>query len=47
MDVHIWLKDCGEHHEYIPICVDDLLTSSKDPQGAVDTLMSKIDLSLR
>ena len=41
MEPDTWIRDCGEHYEQIAVCVDDLLTLSKDPQNVVGTLMSK------
>ena len=32
----IWMKDCGDHYEYIAIHVDDLMIVSKDPQAIAD-----------
>ena len=34
----IWMKDCGDHYEYIAVYVDDLLIASKKPQAIVDIL---------
>ena len=34
----IWMKDCGDHYEYIACYVDDLLIASKDPQKIIDAL---------
>ena len=41
MDPHAWLKEFGEHYEFIAVYVDDLLIASKDPQDVVDALISK------
>ena len=41
MEPGMCLKYCGEHYEHIAVCVDDLLISSKDPQGAADDLTNK------
>jgi hypothetical protein len=32
----IWMRDKGDHYEYIAVYVDDLMILSKDPQGIVD-----------
>ena len=37
----IWMRDCGDHYEYIAVYVDDLLIASKEPQGIIDALTSK------
>ena len=34
----IWMKDCGDHYEYIAVYMDDLLIASKKPQAIVDIL---------
>ena len=34
----IWMRDCGDHYEYIACYVDDLLIASKNPQGIIDML---------
>ena len=36
----IWMRDAGDHYEYIAVYVDDLAISSKDPQKIIDYLMS-------
>ena len=47
MEPDIWLKHCGEYHEHIDVCVDDLLIASKDTQGVVDSLTNKHDLKIK
>ena len=37
----IWMKDMGDHYEYIGVYVDDLIIASKDPQAVIDALMAK------
>jgi hypothetical protein len=37
----IWMRDCGDHYEYIAVYVDDLLIASKNPQGIIDQLEAK------
>ena len=34
----IWMRDKGDHYEYIGVYVDDLLIASKDPQSIIATL---------
>ena len=40
-DEDIWMRDCGDHYEYIAVYVDDLLIASKNPQGIIDYLLSE------
>ncbi len=35
----IWMRDKGDHCEYIAVYVDDLLIASKDPKSITDALM--------
>jgi hypothetical protein len=37
----IWMKDCGDHYEYIAAYVDDLMIASRDPQAIIDQLEAK------
>ena len=37
----IWMRDQGDHYEYIAVYVDDLMIASKDPKGIIDALTSK------
>jgi Reverse transcriptase (RNA-dependent DNA polymerase) len=37
----IWMRDKGDHYEYLAVYVDDLLIASKDPQAIIDSLTSK------
>ena len=32
-DPYLWIRDTGNHHEYISVCYDDLLVFSKNPMG--------------
>ena len=34
----IWMRDMGDHYEYIAVYIDDLMYLSKDPQAIVDAL---------
>ena len=36
----IWMRDMGDHYEYIAVYVDDLLIASKNPQAIIDSLES-------
>ena len=36
----IWMRDRGDHYEYVAVCVDDILIASKNPQAIADTLTS-------
>ena len=38
MEPDIWMKDCGDHYEYIAVYVDDLLIASKDPKSIAKSL---------
>ena len=37
----IWMRDCGDHYEYIGVYVDDLIIASKNPQRIIDELQAK------
>ena len=43
----IWMKDCGDHYEYIAVYVDDLLIASKDPAAIIKVLREKYDFKLK
>ena len=43
----IWMRDCGDHYEYIAVYVDDLLIVSKNPQGIIDELTGKYAFKLK
>jgi hypothetical protein len=34
----IWMRDKGDHYEYIAVYVDDLAITSRNPQGIIDAL---------
>ena len=34
----IWMRDCGDHYEYIACYVDDLLIASRNPKAITDSL---------
>jgi len=42
-----WMRDKGDHHEHIAVCVDDLLIASKDPELIVKMLMEKHQFKLK
>ena len=37
----IWMRDMGDHYEYLAVYVDDLLIASKKPQDIIDALEKK------
>ena len=43
-DPDIWMRDKGDHYEYIAVYVDDLLIASKDPQSIITALESHPNL---
>ena len=36
----IWMRDCGDHYEYMAVYVDDLMIASRNPQAIIDALTS-------
>jgi hypothetical protein len=34
----IWMRDCGDHYEYLAVYVDDILIGSKDPKKIIAEL---------
>ena len=32
----IWMRDCGDHYEYVAVYVDDLAIASRNPQAIID-----------
>ena len=40
-DVNLWMRDMGDHYEYIATYVDDLMIASKNPQVIIDYLEGK------
>jgi hypothetical protein len=44
-DTDFWIKDCGNHYEYIATYVDDVLVYSKDPMKIIEAL--KLDHVLK
>ena len=43
-DPAIWMRDMGDHYEYICAYVDDLLIASKNPKAIVDELKKEYTL---
>ena len=43
----IWMRDKGDHWEYIFVYVDDLGIAPKKPQVIIDKLMKKYDFKLK
>ena len=37
----IWMRDMGDHYEYIATYVDDLTIASRNPQAIIDVLENK------
>jgi hypothetical protein len=34
----IWMRDKGDHYEYVAVYVDDLLIASREPQSIITAL---------
>jgi len=43
----IWLRDMGDHYEYIAVYVDDLMIVGKDPDSIIKILMEKYQFKLK
>ena len=43
----IWMRDKGDHYEYIAVYVDDLTIVSKRPQDIIDTLINDYKFKLK
>ena len=43
----IWMRDKGDHYEYIAVYVDDLLIASKNPQDIIDDFTGTHDFKLK
>jgi len=39
-DADVWIRDCGDHYEYVCVYVDDLAVMMKEPQTFFDELRS-------
>ena len=46
-EADIWMRECGDHYEYISVYVDDLLIISRNPQPIVDDLRDKYKFKLK
>jgi len=46
-ETDIWMRDCGDHYEYIAVYVDDLLIVSRNPQGIIDTFLETYKFKLK
>jgi hypothetical protein len=40
-DADIWMRDCGDHYEYIACYIDDLMIASRNAQAIIDALEGK------
>jgi hypothetical protein len=38
VDADFWMKNCGDHYEYIATYIDDVLVYSKDPMKIIEEL---------
>ena len=43
-DPAIWMRDMGDHYEYISVWVDDMMIASKNPKAIVDELSKEYTL---
>ena len=43
-DTDLWIKDCGDHYEYIVTYVDDILAFSKDPLAVIKEIQKEYTL---
>ena len=46
-DPDVWMRDMGDHYEYIAVYVDDLLIASHDPEAITFLLKHKYKLKLK
>ena len=46
-ETDIWMRDKGDHYEYIAVYVDDLIIASKDPEDITNMLQRKHDFKLK
>ena len=47
LESDVWMRDCGDHYEYIATYVDDLMIASKNPQAIIDLLTGKYQFKLK
>ena len=43
----VWMRDKGDHYEYIGVYVDDLIIVSKDPQAIISIFLEKHKFKLK
>ena len=43
----IWMRNMGDHYEYIAVYVDDLMILSKKPQALIDELIKTYNFKLK
>ena len=46
-EADIWMRECGDHYEYISVYVDDLLVISKKPKAIIKILKGKYKFKLK
>ena len=46
-DSDVWMRDKGDHYEYIAVYVDDLAIASRDPAAIVQTLKDKYGFKIK
>ena len=46
-DHEVWMRDKGDHYEYIAVYVDDLCIISRDPAGFVNLLKTKYKFKIK
>ena len=46
-DPDVWMRDCGDHYDYICVYVDDLLILSKKPNDVIAALRKKYKFKLK
>ena len=47
MDPDVWMRNMGDHYEYIGTCVDDPCIASKDPESILALLTSDYKFQLK
>lgn len=43
----VYMRDKGDHYEYIAVYVDDLMIASKEPQAIIDALINRFKFKLK
>jgi len=43
----IWVRNKGDHYEYIAVYVDDLMIASKDPDSIIKMLIEMYQFKLK